>query len=37
MQANQSRFVIVLDGEGDVAEGEANFASKKASKNNNIY
>ena len=27
MQANKSRFVTVLDG-----EGEANFASKKASK-----
>ena len=32
MQANQSRFVTVLDGEGDAAKGEANFASKKASK-----
>ena len=32
MQADQSRFVTVLDGEGDAAEGEANFASKKASK-----
>ena len=32
MQTDQSRLVIVLDGEGDAAEGEANFASKKASK-----
>ena len=32
MQADQSRLVTVLDGEGDAAEGEANFASKKASK-----
>ena len=32
MQADQSRFVTVLDGEGDAAEGEANFASKKDSK-----
>ena len=32
MQANQSRFVTVLNGEGDDAEGEANFTSKKASK-----
>ena len=32
MQANQSRFVTMLDGEGDAAEGEVNFASKKASK-----
>ena len=32
MQANQSRFVTMLDGEGDAVEGEANFASKKASK-----
>ena len=32
MQADQSRFVTVLDGEGDATEGEANFASKKASK-----
>ena len=32
MQADQSRFVTVLDGEGDVVEGEANFASKKVSK-----
>ena len=32
MQENQSRFVTVLDGEGDATEGEANFASKKASK-----
>ena len=32
MQVDQSRFVTVLDGEGDAAEGEANFASKKASK-----
>ena len=32
MQANQSRFVTVLDGEGDATEGEANFASKKVSK-----
>ena len=32
MQADQSRFVVVLDGKGDVAEGEANFDSKKASK-----
>ena len=32
MQANQSRFVSVLDDEGDAVEGEANFASKKASK-----
>ena len=37
MQGDQSRFVTVLDGEGDAAEGdaaegEANFASKKASK-----
>ena len=32
MQENQSRFVTVFDGEGDAAEGEANFASKKASK-----
>ena len=32
MQADQSRFVTVLDGEGDAAEGEANFASKKALK-----
>ena len=32
MQVDQSRFVTMLDGEGDAAEGEANFASKKASK-----
>ena len=32
MQADQSRLVTVFDGEGDVAEGEANFTSKKASK-----
>ena len=29
MQADQSRLVTVFDGEGDVAEGEANFTSKK--------
>ena len=32
MQADRSRFVTVLDGEGDATKGEANFASKKASK-----
>ena len=32
MLANQSRFVTVLDDEGDAVEGEANFTSKKASK-----
>ena len=32
MQADQSRSVTVLDGEGDAAEGEANLASKKVSK-----
>ena len=32
MQVDQSRFLTMVDGEGDAAEGEANFASKKASK-----
>ena len=32
MQADQSRFVTVLGGEGDAAKSEANFASKKALK-----
>ena len=32
MQVDQSRLITVLDGEGDVAEGEVNFAFKKASK-----
>ena len=32
MQADQSRFVTVLGGEGDAAKSEANFASKKPLK-----
>ena len=36
MQADQSRFVTVLGGEGDAANSEANFASKKALKQQNI-
>ena len=32
MQVDQSRLVTVLDGEGEAAEGEANFASKKTLK-----
>ena len=32
MQTDQSRFVTVLDGEGDAIKGEAKFASKKAPK-----
>ena len=40
MQVDQSRLIIEFDGEGDVAEGEANFTFKKSFKtfqNNNIY
>ena len=32
MQADQSRFVTMLGGEGDAAKSEANFASKKTLK-----